>query len=187
MESLAEEARKSSPVKDLTPPENLERIMSEMKLKLRSNEARKENFRKRIQHIVDRGLRKLQKQEVGDVVSDLTGQNGHAERERSKLVQVEKASLIVDLNEKLSRARNEEDLKSCLELKAQLLNPHVRSTKDEAEDSEKCLGQVKQEDQVVQQRPVYFQPKLFRSVEIDQESISRIDVQFPSLDNIENV
>ncbi|KAK4770355.1 hypothetical protein SAY87_030887 [Trapa incisa] len=177
VKSLPEEA-----VED--PTQKLESVMTEMKIKLRSNEARKENFRKRVQHIVDGGLRKLQKQEVGGGISDFTGQNGDVERQRPKLAQVEKASLIVDLNEKLSRARNE-DLKSCLELKAKLLNPHLTSTKSEAEESEKCPEQV-EEDQSVHQVSTYLQPKLFIPVKLDQESISRIDSRFPSLNSVED-
>ncbi|KAK4744639.1 hypothetical protein SAY87_010951 [Trapa incisa] len=187
VKSLPEEAMNDLPVKDPTPPPSLENVMTEMKMKLRSNEARKENFRKRIQHIVDGALRKLQKQEVGGSVSDLTGQNGCVDRQRPKLVHVEKGSLIVDLNEKLSRARNEEDLKSCFELKAQLLNPHLRSTKSEAEDSEKCPEQVEEEeDQAIQEGSAYLQPKWFIPVKLDQENIVRIDSQFPSLNSIED-
>ncbi|OWM86364.1 uncharacterized protein LOC116193136 [Punica granatum] len=189
VESVAEHSVRDSSETDSNPApsENSERMILEMKLKLRSNETRKENFRKRIQHIVDRGLKKLKKREVGDDFSDSADQNGLIKRPKLKTLHVEKTSTIVELNEKLSKARTEEDLKSCLELKAQLLNPQKGSTETASESTEKSHGQVEEDDGVVGQASAYFQPKLVSPVEIDQQTVNCIDAQFSSLDQIEGV
>ncbi|GFP84649.1 hypothetical protein PHJA_000608800 [Phtheirospermum japonicum] len=89
-------------------------VVQGLKLKLGSNTVRTDNLRKRIQFIVDQGLRKLGKTEsVNGGNSDLSDREGRGIKVkiRIKSLQGEVAIALTDLNDKLNKARNEDDLK----------------------------------------------------------------------------
>ena len=162
-----------------------EKMVSEQKLKLRSNLSRSENDRKRLQQIVDVGLKKLQKLELNN--GSVNNQKEVDKRpEKAKSLRAEKASALSDLMDKLNKARNEEDLKSCSETKAQLYSQHARS-RTEIKDFEVLREQTAKKDVAPQKEMDFFSQKLFRAVEIDHEALTSIDAHFSSLEKIEDL
>ncbi|KAB5564171.1 hypothetical protein DKX38_004225 [Salix brachista] len=162
-----------------------EKMVSEQKLKLRSNPSRSENDRKRLQQVVDVGLKKLQKLELNN--GSVNSQSELDKRpETAKSLRAERASALSDLMDKLNKARNEEDLKSCLETKAQLYSQRARS-RTEVEDFEVLREQTAKKDVAPQKELDYFSQKLFRAVEIDHEALTSIDAHFSSLEKIEDL
>jgi hypothetical protein len=160
-------------------------MVSEQKLKLRSNLSRSENDRKRLQQIVDVGLKKLQKLELNN--GSVNNQKEVDKRpEKAKSLRAEKASALSDLMDKLNKARNEEDLKSCSETKAQLYSQHARS-RTEIKDFEVLREQTAKKDVAPQKEMDFFSQKLFRAVEIDHEALTSIDAHFSSLEKIEDL
>lgn len=144
-----------------------EGIVDALKLKLRSNTATSESFRKRIQCIVDAGLKKVRKLELvdeGDDVSDAQGQG----RKTKKVM----AIALSELNDKLNKARNEEELKACWEMARQMIEFEWNRKRSQTEPAESSL---------------IFPPKWVNPVTIDEEALSRIDAQFSSLQEIEDL
>lgn len=156
-------------------------MIQEMKLRLRSNRARRENLRKRIQNTVDEGLKKLRKQEAAsaDVVEDSNALL-HG-RVKLKGWNAERVSIFADLNDKLNKARNEEDLKACLELKVKLHRPQTVTEGGEMDES------VSVNDRGIDQESVFCPTKMFSCAEIDQEVINCVEAHFSSLEEIEDL
>lgn len=172
---------------------NPEEMVPVLKLKLGSNPVRSDDSRKRIRQIVEDGLRKLQKVEATDNVDDVIDQaepdkvpeqsnfndecNTHAKRARA----------FGDLIDKLNKARNEEDLKSCLAMKHQLFNQLVTSSQTESEETDMSKEQVIKKDLDSRKELGYSLPKLINKTNIDQETLNRIDAHFSSLKQIDNL
>ncbi|KAB5573940.1 hypothetical protein DKX38_001134 [Salix brachista] len=156
-----------------------EKMVSEQKLKLLSNPRRSENVRKRIQQIVDGGLKKLQKLELNEPDKG---------PERAKGSRAERASALSDLIDKLNKAHNEEDLNSCMEIKAQLSSQHTRSRTETKDVDEVLKEQIDKNDLVPPKDLDYLSQKLFRTVEIDHETtLTSRDAHFSSLEKIEDL
>ncbi|XWS65522.1 hypothetical protein CRYUN_Cryun05aG0120300 [Craigia yunnanensis] len=163
-------------------------MTSGLKLTLRSDPVRTDNSRKRIQQIVDRGIKKLQKSEANDGANDLDDQNKLDSRlNKVKPLCVERASVLSDIVDKLNKARNEEDLKSCLEMKVQLYYQSTMSTETEIKDPE-ALNEQSAESEVTPRKIAHYPlPKLFTPIDIDQESLNKVDGHFSSLEQIEDL
>lgn len=158
-----------------------------LKLKMRSNPVRTRNFRKRIQQIVDQGLKKLQKCELDE------HDNGPFDPKKldigpktAKDWWAERASTLNDLVDKLNKARNKEDLRSCLELKSQLFNHHKKSQLESGDT--KLLTEQTAKNDLQSKREINFSlPTLITTTEIDQETLRSVDAHFSSIDQIENL
>jgi len=165
---------------------NREMMVSGLKLQLRSNSIRTDNFRRRIQQIVDQGLKKLQEPELDDGVNDLSDQDEPKEGpKKAKSWKTQRALAISDLIDKLNKARNEEDLRSCLDMKFQLFNRDT-SNQTEIEDADP-KDQIPQNDYEHSKELQYSSKKLISNTEIDQETLNRIDEHFSSLEQIEDL
>ncbi|MFQ6640194.1 hypothetical protein Gotur_015405 [Gossypium turneri] len=163
-------------------------MTSGLKLALRSNLVRSDNTRKRILQIVDQGLKKLQKSEPNNGATDPDDQNKLDNRlKKAKPLWVERSSMLSDIMDKLNKARNEEDIKSCLEMKAQLYNQSTMSTPTEIKDSDMLNQQDIKNDTTPGKVANYPMPKLFASMEIDQETLNKVDAHFSSLEQIEDL
>lgn len=163
--------------------DNPKLFMSRLKLKLRSNSARTYNFRNRIQDIVSKGLEKLRKRGLKDD-SDLD-QNEHAKR--SKMHMSQRTLALTDLNDKLNKARNGEDLKACLELQSLLSNRHPRTSKKTTENIEILEEQTARKELVPRKESDFCLPKLFCTTEIDDKTLNSVDVHFSTLEQIEDL
>ncbi|XP_062146623.1 uncharacterized protein LOC133854432 [Alnus glutinosa] len=165
---------------------NPEMMVSGLKLQLRSNSIRTDNFRRRIQQIVDQGLKKLQEPELDDGVNDLSDQDEPKEGpKKAKSWKTQRALAISDLIDKLNKARNEEDLRSCLDMKFQLFNRDT-SNQTEIEDADP-KDQIPQIHSEPSKELQYSSKKLISNTEIDQETLNRIDDHFSSLEQIEDL
>ncbi|XP_010538363.1 PREDICTED: uncharacterized protein LOC104812740 [Tarenaya hassleriana] len=137
-----------------------ERIISGMKLRLRSNSARTESFREGIREIINQGLVKLQNPRVDE----------QPERQAKRAKWEERASAMSEIIDKLNKARTEEDLKSCTEMKSKLYHHRPASSVEvsgyDASEKSKDL------------------PGFVRRIEIGEETLKRIDEQGCSLEQI---
>uniref|UniRef100_A0A1D1YID4 Uveal autoantigen with coiled-coil domains and ankyrin repeats n=1 Tax=Anthurium amnicola TaxID=1678845 RepID=A0A1D1YID4_9ARAE len=168
--------------------EDFNKLVTGIKARLKSNSERANNFRERVQGIVDRGLQKLKEWEFQDnevSQADDTDSFGEFKRRRKILKsRFEMTAAVEDLAEKLIKARSEDDLKSCLETKLQLFNQdgHCASHKSNhptADDTE-----TKESTDTVTAAFSYSLPKLLSTVQISENSLSNIDREFISLDQI---
>ncbi|XP_030471088.2 uncharacterized protein LOC115689234 [Syzygium oleosum] len=178
----------STSISSLTCGEEKSFVFSEMKLKLKANPVRKENLRKRIHGVIDQGLRKLQKLELNNQANFSVAQGALNDKPKINGFQVERALIIHDLNEKLNKARNEEDLKSCLDMQAQLISQHVGSGATVAENTKPSLpAHAAEDDKKRGSGSAFALPKSVSTAEIDQETLSIISARFSSLEQIENL
>uniref|UniRef100_A0A5B7AKF5 Electron carrier/iron ion-binding protein n=1 Tax=Davidia involucrata TaxID=16924 RepID=A0A5B7AKF5_DAVIN len=185
------------PIKDESPISNPnptsmedspEMMILGLKLKLRSNPVRTENFRKRVQEIVDQGLRKLRKLELNNVAVDLNEPDELVKRSKKpKTWQEERALALNDLTDNLNKAQNEDDLKSCMEMKSKLFNWHTKTNQVETEDIEISKQQTTKNDLSPKRQSNYSPPKWFTTTSIDQDALNRVDVHFSSLEEIEDL
>ncbi|XP_030524891.1 uncharacterized protein LOC115737071 [Rhodamnia argentea] len=191
LESLAEGSGQDESPTSIPGPacgEEKSIVFSEMKLKLKANPVRKENLRKRIHGVIDEGLRKLQKLELNNQANDSVVQGELINRPKIKGFLVERALIIHDLNEKLNKARNEEDLKSCLDMQAQLISQHVGSGETVAENTKPSLpAHAAEDDKKMGSGSAFSLPKSVSTAEIDQETLNIISSHFSSLEQIENL
>ncbi|TMW90918.1 hypothetical protein EJD97_015049 [Solanum chilense] len=169
-----------------TEDEN-EAVMNRVKLQLRSDPVRIENTRKRMQYVIDQGLRKGRKLEAGDNATDLNDLDALGKKKKAKTAEAEHVAAFADLMDKLNKARNEEDLKVCWEMKSQLFNQPKKEKQAEPEDAEASNEQsLKTSDPPIMPWG-HSQPKWFSTVTIDDEELRRINEEFDSLEDIEEL
>ncbi|CAH8285844.1 unnamed protein product [Eruca vesicaria subsp. sativa] len=134
-----------------------ERTVSELKLRLRSNSARTESFKKRITETVKAGFVKLHKR----------GGKSDCQDEIKRLIKrrkwEEKTSALNELIDKLNKARTEEDLKSCIEMKTKLYGQASCSSASE-------------------QNRIF--PAYVRTVDVSEEAFQETGEQLRSFDQI---
>lgn len=167
---------------------NINKMVLDLKLKVRSNPATTENFRKRIQYIVDQGLKKLGKLEIIEGTDDISDTEGQGRAiKRIKSLKSEKAIAISDLNDKLNKARNEDELIACWEMASKIFKWNTKKRESECGEST-CRGNDVKDDSSSAKSESHFLPlKWVNPVMIEQEDLCRIDAQFPSLEEIENM
>ncbi|XP_021768091.1 uncharacterized protein LOC110732455 isoform X2 [Chenopodium quinoa] len=160
-------------------------IISETKVMLRSNPVRIDAFRKRIRQTIDQGLEKLQKCNSIDVPSNLDNEDDPAPKV-AKNWWSEKTSPLTELNYKLDKARNEEDLKHCIKMKSKITGQQKLSSGKKTKNFEVLEEQTIQNNlPSAQESDVSL--KLVRTTEIDQDALNRMDSRFSSLEEIEDL
>lgn len=164
-------------------------LITRLKAKLRSDPVRKENLRKRMQYIVDQGIKALGKLEPIDTTGDAGDPDDMGnETKRVKPQQAERASALNELIDKVNKARNEEDLKSCFDLKSQLFNRSGTTVSTPGSDIIKENDeQATQNDVSPEPKSRYSSRKWFSTTTIDQESLCQIDSWFSSLEDVEEL
>ncbi|XP_061358940.1 uncharacterized protein LOC133303095 [Gastrolobium bilobum] len=156
-----------------------------MMLQLRSNTSRSDGVRMQIQQIVDAGLKKLQKRAVDGDIDESLDEEANEASKRGK--RTERLSAISDLMDKINKARSEEDLKSCEEMKFQLFNSDEGSGMIEPKDNEMHNNQTAESDVEPAKELDYSLPKLIGTTEIDQETLKTVDKHFSSLEHVEEL
>ncbi|KAF5197953.1 hypothetical protein FRX31_012460 [Thalictrum thalictroides] len=192
--SLLEEvflANNESLIDEMNTEEN-STILLGIKAQLRSNPRRADNFKKRIQGIVEQGLRKLRKwdlnaEEETTDASDLDGLKEVQRQKKPKCLRDEQASAVDELVDKLNRSRNEEELQFCLEMKSQMFNRHGKKIHTEKDVVVTSKEKTPDSGPTPRNELKYRPPGLWTRVEIDQEKIHTIDMHFSSLDQIEDL
>ncbi|KAL9669647.1 hypothetical protein QQ045_007194 [Rhodiola kirilowii] len=161
--------------------ENNEVVVSRLKLKLKSNSVKAFNSKERLRDIVDRALRKFHKSELngGDYdINDFLNQ-----KKRAKTLRDERASALNDLMDKINKARTGEDLEACIELKSQLFKQLPKKHQMEVDPVKTSEEKATNETTPNQQTSLCL-PKFVKTVSIDQETLSGIDLHFASLEHI---
>ncbi|KAL2322956.1 hypothetical protein Fmac_027335 [Flemingia macrophylla] len=176
LDGNASSALESNP----TPVESNETVVSGLKLQLKSNSIRSVGQRTRIQQLVEEGLKKLEKCVVDGHINESTDDEANKASKRVK--RTERLSAISDLMDKINKARSEEDLKSCLEIKAQLFNSEECSSVMDGEmhKNETTEGAVEPAKGLD-----YSFPRLVVTTEIDQETLNTIDKHITSFGELE--
>ncbi|XP_058755252.1 uncharacterized protein LOC131628435 isoform X2 [Vicia villosa] len=164
-----------------TPMENSEIMIPGLKMQLRSNPTRSDGARIRIKKIVDEGLKKLKKRAVDGDSNEPIDEVNESSNKRKR---TEKLSAISDLMDKINKARSEEDLQSCLEVKLQLFNSDEDSAMVQATDNEMHQNQTAEGDVAPAKELDFSLPKLVSATEIDQETLNTIDKHFSSLEYV---
>lgn len=165
-------------------PVDKTKMLSGMKAILRSDPIRSDKFRKKIQNGVQQGLVKLKKHSDKAYNDDLNDGTEHdAAPKKAKILDDEKASLLSQLNDKINKARNEDDLNLCLQMMSQL-SSHPRGTPESIENSE---VQIMEHGLPAGQAPDYSLQKLVKTHVISQEALDKIDLHFSSLEEIEDL
>ncbi|WOL09157.1 hypothetical protein Cni_G17910 [Canna indica] len=167
-----------------------EKFVSETKMKLKANSERADSLRERMRDTINQNLNELKKGEfacedcptydddLDDDCKDFT---------RSKKVmksRYERNAAMNDMINKLNTARNEEDLKSCLDMKQQLL--HGMNTVADTSNNMKIDNQLmpKQESKSETVMSCHPLPKLWTAAHVDENTIENINIQFSSLSQI---
>ncbi|KAL8101702.1 uncharacterized protein LOC141687010 isoform X2 [Apium graveolens] len=157
--------------------------IAEIKMILRSEPTRAENFRNRIQCAVDEALKKLQKSEAPDGGAESIEQDEFVTGpEKKKFRRHEEMAALID---KINKARNEEDLKVCIEMKNELFGKQTETT--EAEPESAPVPIPLDSDDVV--KPQFADPPLkwFTVKHADAEEIERMNKLFDSMEDIEEL
>lgn len=167
---------------------DLKEAIMGMKVKLRSNPMRIDKFRKRIQQTVDQGLRKLQKHDNDDGSNN---QNDEADLdaapEAAKDWWAGKTSAWAELNDRLNKARNVEDLKVCIEMRSNIKSEQKISAQTKTEGTEISKEQAALNDFALGQESDFSPMKLVRNIQIDQSTLCSMDSHFSSLEEIEDL
>lgn len=175
-----------SPTSDLnttSAEEDRQKEIAEIKSILRSDPTNAENFRNRMQCAVDEALKKLQKSEAHDGGAESSEQDEFVRSpENKKVRRHEELAALID---KINKARNEEDLKVCIDMKDQLFNKQTETTQAESESI--AIPVPLESDDVV--KPQFADPPLkwFTAKPCDPEEIERMNKLFDSLEDIEEL
>ncbi|MCL7044363.1 hypothetical protein MKW94_004230 [Papaver nudicaule] len=162
-----------------------ERVIPALKAKVGSNIGRTDSVRERIQDIVDQGLSKLQKVEFNDEVlpadaDDLDSLKEPKRQKKEKNVRVERLLEIKDVIDKLKKARNEDDLQSCIKMKSRLFKRCEEALVTGKNCVERPDEQIMGPDAILKKD---LPPKVTK-VDISQELLHSLDAHFSSLEEI---
>lgn len=184
VESVEDNVSSVSEPNQTSVENNREKTISELKLRVRSNSIRSDSMRKRIQQIVDEGLKKVQNCALDGDMNEPSDQE--EPNQASKRARTERLSVISDLMDKINKARNKEDLKPCMEMKLKLFNLDKDSCEIELQDNGTPKNQTAEteSDMAPAEEIDYSLPKLVATAEIDQETINTIDKYFTSLEHV---
>ncbi|CAL9776602.1 unnamed protein product [Musa acuminata subsp. burmannicoides] len=157
-----------------------EKLVSEIKMKLKSNSERAESFQERTRNLIDQKLCELQK---GEFVSDDCSINDddlddHREFKRSRQIMKwrhDRNSTMDDVINKLNKAHSEEDIRGCMDLKLQCTSDNLTS-----EDH----STPKLESADVTALSFCSPPKMWMTAHVDQDTLANINTQFSSLSSI---
>ncbi|KAJ0960364.1 hypothetical protein J5N97_001814 [Dioscorea zingiberensis] len=171
--------------------EKVQNLISEIKVKLKSNVEQVEIIRQRIRNIVDEKLAKLQSEGIADddgiSGTDDLGAHRGTKRAMTEKRRAERTVLVDELIDKLNKARSEDDLKSCLEMKRQLFN-QIEHKDDKGANCSNDSGDIpalKEDSDSSSLSNSHSQAnKMCTIVSINQDSLSTINAEFSSLDQI---
>ncbi|RZC69281.1 hypothetical protein C5167_032368 [Papaver somniferum] len=163
-----------------------ERVIHALKAKVGSNIGRTDSVRERIRDIVDQGSRKLQKVEFNDEVlsadaDDLDSLKEPKRQKKEKNVRAERLLDIKDVIDKLKKARNEDDLQSCIRMKAQLFKGCGKASVTDDNYVGRSKEQIMGKDVMPGKD---LPPKYVTKVDVSQELLHSLDTHFSSLEEI---
>ncbi|KAK9144784.1 hypothetical protein Sjap_004687 [Stephania japonica] len=176
----------SLPVDD---EENTRRTFLLLKARLRSDPKRVDACRKRMRDIVDQGLLKLQKCEFkqDEVVTDADGLSKEIKKQKKRSWRMQKLTEASDLMDKLNKARTEDDLQSCLQMKSKLFERYDQNCNNDSACMETSEVQTAREDTTPRQDKCHAQPALYVTSVISQPTLDAIEDHFSLSTQIEDL
>ncbi|KAK9716253.1 hypothetical protein RND81_06G221400 [Saponaria officinalis] len=161
-------------------------MVSQIKAKLRSNPVRIDAFRKRIRHTIDQGLRNFQLHASKDGSANLDN-DGERSPKAAKKWWGEKTSSLTELNDKLSKAQNEDDLKLCIQMRANIKGQAKSTPQKKIDNSEISKEQTTPNDMGATRASEKPLLKFVRATEVDQDALNGMEFYFSSLEEIEDL
>lgn len=164
--------------------ERMDLLVSEAKVRLKSDNETADIFKERVATILDQKLKKLlesQSASEDDKPSDPNQDDHPSPMKFSTKQKMERSAKLNELLGKLTRARSEDDLKPCRDLIEQLFGKENGSSMDKPDRMETELGD--QGSTAAVARP-YSIPKLCTTMEVDEDFASKINDEFSSLSQV---
>lgn len=169
---LTEDAAGEHETEATSSEERMEIMVSEAKVRLKSDCANADGFKERIATVLDQKLKKLQ--ERHSAYDDDNSSNQNLD-DHGKLVKLSIKQQMVrnaktnELLGKLTKAQSEDDLKPCLDIMTQLFAK---------ENASFCTGTSKEptdQESTAAIAPSYSFPKLTTRLEVDENMVSKMN------------
>ncbi|KAF8712786.1 hypothetical protein HU200_028558 [Digitaria exilis] len=183
MEDSAAEAEAEATSED---EERMDLLVSEAKVRLKSDSNNAESFKERVATILDqklKNLREAQSSYEDDKLSDENQDDYTIPVKFTAKQKMERAAKFNELLGKMTRARNEDDLKPCRDLIEQLFGKEVLFRK-ENDSTDKSNAMETEPPTAAAQR--YSFPKLCTRIEVGEDFASKLDAdaEFLSLSEV---
>lgn len=152
--------------------EAMEIMVSEVKVRLKSDCANAAGFKERIATVLDQKLKKLQERNSAYEDDNSSDQNLDDHKKPVKLNIKQQTVRNAKTNEllgKLTKAQSEDDLKPCLNIMAQLFGKEIASS------SMSTSNKSSDQESTPTIAPPYSFPKLTTRLEVDENMMSKIN------------
>jgi len=159
--------------------ERMDLLVSEAKVRLKSDNEIADRFKERVAAILDQKLKKLLESQSADEDDKLSDPDQDDHLNPAKFSAKQKAERSASLNEllgKLTRARSEDDLKPCRDLIEQLFGKEKGSSTDRQAGVE--MEQRDQESAAAAVAQPYSVPELCARMEVDEDFAAKISDEF---------
>ncbi|KAL6857255.1 hypothetical protein ACP4OV_018637 [Aristida adscensionis] len=164
--------------------ERLDILVTEAKVRLKSDNENTDSFKERVATILDQKLKKLQESQSVHEDDKPSDQDPDDHTKPVRLTTKQKTERTAKMNEllgKLTRARSEDDLKPCRDIIAQLFGKE-NSSSMEMPDRMESLPSAKEPTPAVGSS--YSFPKLWTRMEVDESFASKVNDEFASLSQV---
>jgi len=171
--------------------ERMDLLVSEAKVRLKSDNENADSFKERVATILDEKLKKLQeRQSAYDYEDDKPpsdqDQDDHTTPVKFSAKQkMERAAKFNELLGRMTRARSEDDLKPCRDLIEQLFGKENGGSMDDSNRMETELsGQESITVAAAAAAQPYFFPKLCTRIEVGEDFAYTVNAEFSSLSEV---
>jgi len=167
--------------------ERMDLLVSEAKVRLKSDNENADSFKERVATILDEKLKKLQESQSAyedDKPSDQDQDDHTTPVKFSAKQKMERAAKFNELLGKMTRARSEDDLKPCRDLIEQLFGKENGGSMDDSNRMETELsGQESITVAAAAAQPYSF-PKLCTRIEVGEDFAYTVNAEFSSLSEV---
>lgn len=184
---LAEDAAVEPEAEASSSEERMEVLVSEAKVRLKSDHANAYSFKERIATILDQKLKKLQEKESAYEDANPSDQNLDDHMKPVKLTTKRQMTRTAKMNEllgKSTRAQSEDDLKPCLYIMSKLFGKENGSTMGTSNKSSCNELLSSEQESTLAVAPFYSFPKLWTRMEVDVDMVSKINDKFSSVSQV---
>ncbi|RCV44138.1 hypothetical protein SEVIR_9G356200v4 [Setaria viridis] len=181
---MEDAAAEPEPEATSSEEERMDLLVSEAKVRLKSDNENADSFKERIATILAQKLKKLHESQStyeDDKPADQSQDDHTTPVKLSTKQKMEKAAKFNELLGKMMRARSEDDLKPCRDLIEQLFGKEDGSSMDKSNRME--TEPSNQESAAATAQPYSF-PKLCTRIEVDEDFAAKVDAEFSSLSEV---
>ena len=168
--------------------ERMDLLVSEAKVRLKSDNENADSFKERVATILDEKLKKLQESQSAyedDKPSDQDQDDHTTPVKFSAKQKMERAAKFNELLGKMTRARSEDDLKPCRDLIEQLFGKENGDSMDDSNRMETELsGQESITVAAAAAAQPYSFPKLCTRIEVGEDFAYTVNAEFSSLSEV---